>query len=52
LLEAPNDLLYDVIGTAYGGDSQGFNVPDLRNHAPGAVSYIIAAAGEPPHTKS
>jgi microcystin-dependent protein len=47
-IEAPHDALYDVIGTTYGGDADGFNVPDLRNQSPAAVTFIIAAAGVPP----
>lgn len=47
-IEPPHDALFRVIGTTYGGDELGFNVPDLRGQSPDAVSYIIAVTGVAP----
>ena len=47
-LEAPYDRLHDVIRSKYGGDERGFNVPDLREHAPANLAYIIAVSGRAP----
>jgi microcystin-dependent protein len=45
--------LFDVIGTAWGGDAEHFAIPDLRgiesdgpSGAVGRLSYIIAVAGQ------
>ena len=47
-VEPPHDTLFSLIGTTYGGDDAGFNLPDLRQLSPAAVSFIIAVAGVPP----
>jgi microcystin-dependent protein len=50
---AEHDILFDLIGTTYGGDGQNtFAVPDLRGrvpvgqgHGPSGTPYAIGAAG-------
>jgi hypothetical protein len=41
-----NQSLFSILGTIYGGDGRmTFGLPDLRDHQPGDVQYIIALQG-------
>ena len=46
---ADNSALFTILGTIYGGNGQTtFQLPDLSEHRPGAVHYIIALQGSYP----
>ncbi len=39
-----NQALFSILGTTYGGDGRTtFSLPDLSDHRPGDVHYIIAS---------
>jgi hypothetical protein len=41
-----NTALFSILGTTYGGDGRTtFSLPDLSDHRPGDVHYIIALQG-------
>ncbi len=43
---ADNTALFSILGTTYGGDGRTtFGLPDLSDHRPGDVHYIIALQG-------
>ncbi len=43
---ADNTSLFSILGTTYGGDGRTtFGLPDLSDHRPGDVHYIIALQG-------
>lgn len=48
LLSNSYPLLNAFMGTRFGGDSQHFNLPDLRNIAPSKFQYLMAVQGSTP----